>query len=127
MNQQEIKQILRGELEIKETSSQYNIGKVKFHTHNGIDSPRLNSGQVSIEGKLRIKPINLILAGQIALDFASGSVTITDKRITSSSIIVATDTITSGGIAFQAYCSDGSATINYVPNTTTQANYIIII
>lgn len=41
MNENNIRQMIRQEIQNDKTSAQYNVSKVPYHTHNSIDSPLL--------------------------------------------------------------------------------------
>lgn len=42
MNEQEIRNIIRDEISKQSTTSQYTLTAIKYHIHNGIDSPKIN-------------------------------------------------------------------------------------
>ena len=99
------------------TKKQYGVGPVQFHTHNGIDSPRVAN-------------FRLIITGVVTTD-GSGNATITDNRITASpnSVIVITPQNHGANATFSAICNNGSATITSTGllYQSCPFNYVIIV
>lgn len=52
MDQDQIKQLIRSEIQMSDTTSQFGVAKIPYHTHNGTDSPFISfdaSGLMSIQ------------------------------------------------------------------------------
>lgn len=98
------------------------VSQTPFHTHNGIDSPKIKNTDLIGTGPV-------ILSGKVRMDGAvSPTAVITDDRITSDSAIVVTTTNYVAGMEFSAACSDGFATIyTSIAFDTSFWNYIISI
>lgn len=114
MNEQEITQLVQQIL----SKSQYGVGAVQFHTHNGVDSPRLATEFLS----------GLISVGN---GFSNRGI-ITDSRITASSVIVANPQSANQATAFSwlSSCIAGSAEVYVNSGISTPPivfNYIIIL
>ncbi len=117
MNEQQLQQVM----DKRDQRSQFTINKTKFHTHNGVDSPRVNAGFM-LGGKY-------ILSGKVNL--SAGVATITNRLITPESVIVVTSESTiigTGNFNIAAGCFQGYAFISEgSASRGDRVNYIITI
>lgn len=97
-------------------TDQYTVSGIPFHKHNGIDSPKIKATDI-FGGKYLLTGLAQMIAG---------TVTITDPRITISSVIVATPQGSAVGANFAAICNKGNAVIFESTGARTDiVNYII--
>ncbi len=107
-----------------QNNRQFTVGPVQFHTHNGVDSPRIKSSDLQGEAG------PTIIAGVVRL--VSGTATITDDRITTDSVITATSqnsyTVLTFNGTIAAVCNNGNAVIFSSGGVSTDpVNYIIVV
>ena len=123
MNEQDVLQLIQSTLAQYNSKSQFSVGPVQYHTHNGIDSPEIPS-QTILSGTF--------LRGQVSVNggFSDRGI-ITNGAISTTSIIVATP---QSGIATPVYGWLASCYDSYAEVVASSAlispitfNYIIIL
>lgn len=109
---------IQNQINQTQKKDQYTTPNVPFHKHNNIDSPRIKASD--LDGGF------YLLKGFAQL--SAGSVTITNSRIKTTSVIVVTSQDSGTGPNIAAICNAGNARIFEASGGRTDVvNYIIAI